>query len=132
MTEEALSFVRSGAGDARLPVRRRAFMRYLGERHEIVVVLPDEPLTGVEPARLRRAFEDSYFQQFGRTIAKLDVEALSWSVIVQTAGAEVRLAEAVRPTPLAGNSVARALLDPGTGERINALIVRRDQLPVGT
>jgi N-methylhydantoinase A len=132
MTEEALSFVRSGSGDAPLTVRRRAFMRYLGQRHEIVVVLPDQPLTAAEPARLRRAFEESYFQQFGRTIAKLDVEALSWSVIVQTAGAEVRLAEAVRPTPLAGNSVARALLDPGTGERINALIVRRDQLPVGT
>jgi N-methylhydantoinase A len=132
MTEEARSFVRSGSSDAPLTVRRRAFMRYLGQRHEIVVVLPDEPLTGVEPARLRQAFEDSYFQQFGRTIAKLDVEALSWSVIVQTAGAEARLAETVRPTPFAGNSVARALLDPGTGERINALIVRRDKLPVGT
>jgi N-methylhydantoinase A len=131
MTEEARSFVQSGSGDAPLTVRRRAFMRYLGQRHEIVVVLPDEPLTGVEPARLRQAFEDSYFQQFGRTIAKLDVEALSWSVIVQTAGAEARLAEAVRPTPLASNSAARALLDPGTGERINALVVRRDELPVG-
>jgi len=131
MTEEAHNFVRIGAPNAALTIRRRAFMRYLGQRHEIIVALPDKPLASVDHAQLRQSFEESYHLQFGRTIPKLEIEVLSWSVIVETVAADVGVAKPVRETPFLGEVTARPLLDPGTGERINARTVRRNELPIG-
>jgi N-methylhydantoinase A len=131
MSEEATAFVRAGAPNAALGVRRRAFMRYLGQRHEIIVTLPDEPLASVSPVQLRQSFEDSYRRQFGRTIPRLEIEALSWSVIVETSGSEARAAKPVRDVSFGGNVAVRSLLDPGTGARIDARIIPRSELPIG-
>jgi N-methylhydantoinase A len=133
MTDEARNFVRIGAPGAALTVRRRAFMRYVGQRHEIIVPLPDEPLVTVDPARLRATFEESYRRQFSRVIPKLEIEALSWSVIVETAGSDVQPARRVLDVALADATLARTrpLLDPGTGHSVDARIIRRDDLAIG-
>lgn len=131
MTEEASQFVRLGAPGDVLSVRRRTFMRYLGQRHEIIVPLPPEPLSSVDPARLRQTFEESYQRQFSRIIPKLEIEALSWSVIVETSGSDVQPAQSVRETAFAGKLPTRALLDPGTGDRIDSRVVRRESLSIG-
>jgi len=127
--------VRAGAPNEALTTRRRAFMRYVGQRHEIIVALPDAPLAAVDPAALRASFEASYHQQFGRTIPKLEIEVLSWSVIVETAGAEARAAVPVRDVPVEergdGARRVRQLLDPGSGKRIDARIVTRSALAPG-
>jgi N-methylhydantoinase A len=134
MIDEARNFVRIGAPDAALLVQRRAFMRYVGQRHEILVPLPDEALVTVDLARLRTTFEESYRRQFSRVIPKLEIEALSWSVIVETAGSEVRPAKPVAEIALADTELSRTrpLLDPGTGHSVDARIVRRDDLEIGT
>ena len=44
MRREAEAVVRSGAPDARLDVRRVAFMRYRGQGHEIEISLPGQAL----------------------------------------------------------------------------------------
>ena len=131
MSEDACAFVRAGAPHAELATRRRAFMRYVGQRHEIIVRLPDAPLASIDPAVLRGSFEESYLRQFGRTIPKLEIEVLSWSVIVETAGAEARAATPVRDVPVDGALAVRQLLDPGVGTRIDARIVARSALPIG-
>ena len=59
MREEALEVVRAGAGDAPLVEPRSAFMRYVGQGHEIVVALPARALTEADAAVLREAFEGS-------------------------------------------------------------------------
>jgi N-methylhydantoinase A len=60
----------------------RASMRYVGQGHEVeVAVALDRPLDG---AGLARAFEDTYRAQYTRTIAGLEVEALTWLLTLTT------------------------------------------------
>ncbi len=132
MTKEATGFVRRGVPKAELKVRRRCSMRYLGQRHEISVPIPDAPLASIDPAALRLAFEATYHRQFGRTIPKLEIEALAWSVVVGTPEAEALPVPTVTETAFTGNSGSRSLLMPGVAERVEAKVVQRDDLVPGT
>ena len=131
MTEEARGFVRAGAPGVALSVRRRAFMRYLGQRHEILVRLPEGQIAAVDTAQLRATFEESYRRQFGRIIPKLEIEVLSWSVIVETAGSEVRPAQPVHEAAVSGDVRNKPLLDPETAERIQSRVFQRSELAPG-
>jgi N-methylhydantoinase A len=132
MTAETLSFVARGARGSAITVRRRAYMRYLGQRHEIIVPLPDVPLAEVDSGRLRASFEESYAQQFGRTIPKLEIEAIGWSVVATTPDAEICTAVPVREVVFAGKRSVCMLRDPGTGLPIDATVVKRRDLMPGT
>ncbi|AEC21277.1 Hydantoin utilization protein A [Pusillimonas sp. T7-7] len=84
MEDEASALVRQGAPHEALIVRHHAYMRYVGQGHEIAITLPDKNLHGLDAARLSQAFEASYIQLFGRTIPGAEVEILTWSVLVAT------------------------------------------------
>ncbi|WP_164938223.1 hydantoinase B/oxoprolinase family protein [Bradyrhizobium guangxiense] len=81
---------------AELVERCVAHMRYVGQGHEISVVLPDrsKPLTGTV---LREWFEDLYGRLFTRFIPGAAIEVLSWSVTVSTTR------KSVEPTALIWN-----------------------------
>ena len=49
--------MRAGAGSASLIEPRAAFMRYVGQGHEIVVPLPARDLVAGDAALLREAFQ---------------------------------------------------------------------------
>ncbi len=55
-----------------------AFMRYVGQGHEVEVAIPD----GEAPARerLRELFETAYAAIFARRLPRQDIEILSWRV----------------------------------------------------
>ena len=57
-------------------------MRYRGQGHEIAVPLPAEAL---DAAALRAGFDAAYAALFGRTIPRLEVEALTWTLSLATA-----------------------------------------------
>lgn len=57
---------------------RRAYMRYVGQGFEIAVDVGDGTVEG-----LRRAFDAAYRQLYGRLIPGLDVEVLSWTLILR-------------------------------------------------
>ncbi len=97
MSHEAGRIVRRGAADATLVETRQADMRYVGQGHELVVDLPPRKLTAGDPSALRAAFEHLYEQNYGLTIPRLDIEALTWSVTVSTTRQETETATA--PTP---------------------------------
>ena len=127
MRAEAAAVVGSGAPGAETTERAHAYMRYVGQGHEIGVELPrgvvaardseagreansaadSEVNSEVNPeadseadsdpaaeseaapgpvAALRAAFDHAYEQVYGRTIPGLDIEVLSWTLVVSAPG----------------------------------------------
>ena len=99
MREEARGVVAAGAGvgpeagsedGGGLEEVRHAYMRYVGQGHEIVVPLPVRPLAAGDGETLAEAFDSEYARLYGRTIPGQEREVLSWTLTV-TAG---------KPTPV--------------------------------
>ena len=123
MRAEAAAVVGSGAPGAEMTERAHAYMRYVGQGHEIGVELPrgvvaardseasreagreansevnseadseadSDPAAESEAApgpvaALRAAFDHAYEQVYGRTIPGLDIEVLSWTLVVSAPG----------------------------------------------
>ena len=84
MATEAYAEVKRGAPDAELIERRYADMRYIGQGHEIQVMLPSRPVVAADRAAILRLFKDAYLKLFGRTIEDMPVEALTWNLEVST------------------------------------------------
>ncbi|WP_270933332.1 hydantoinase/oxoprolinase family protein [Falsiroseomonas oryzae] len=77
MRAEATAIVRAGEPDAPLEERWTVDLRYVGQGHELTVVIPAAPVTA---DTLRRLFVTQYAAQFGRAIPGLDVEAMGWAL----------------------------------------------------
>ena len=93
MRAEATAVVARGAPGAQTTERVRAYMRYVGQGHEIGVVVPPEVVAGTGSLDgdgsvdvLRRAFDDAYRAVYDRVIPGLDVEVLSWTLVVTAEG----------------------------------------------
>ena len=155
MREEAAAVVREGAPGAATSERAHAYMRYVGQGHEIGVELPREVVRGRDGtgsaakseeavAALRTAFDRAYKAVYGRTIPGLDVEVLSWTLAVSAPARSVEdVGESGRPADSAATDPA-ALRTPGppptawtdlfegTGEgTVRAAVHLRPELSVG-
>ena len=132
MRAEALAVVRAGAGSAPLIEPRSAFMRYVGQGHEIVVPLPARDLTPADAASLRDAFEREYVALFSRSIPHAEVEILTWSLTVSTeperAVATAGIATAADAPRIAGR---RRVFDPETGSSVEVPVYWRPDLVPG-
>ena len=104
MRGEAAAVVASGAPGAVTSARAHAYMRYVGQGHEIGVELPDSVVHGGAHAvsALKEAFDRAYETVYGRTIPGLDVEVLSWTLVVSAPGGDAF-------------ALARGGADAGTG-----------------
>ena len=85
MAEEAAAVVEPGRFGAAVTVTRTAFMRYVGQGHEIPVGLPDEPLAPDAGQTIRVAFDAEYARFYDRPVPGSDVEVLSYAVALATA-----------------------------------------------
>ena len=131
MTAAARALVEPGARGAPLFVRRMAFMRYVGQGHEITVVLPEHDLTAADVPELRRIFEAEYAAQFARIIPAAAIEVLNWSVLVST---EAKKPEAVASVPAAAApkpSGVRSIFDGRTEKKIDVPVYQRNAMPPG-
>ncbi len=131
MAREAHALVAPGAGGAPLTERRLAYMRYVGQGHEITVPLPVRGLTAQDAAALRDAFEREYAELFRRPIPGAAIEALSWSVLVTTAARRPQPTAAVaeqHPPPPNGT---RTVFDSRAGRGIEVPLHRREHLQPG-
>ena len=165
MREEAVAVVAEGAPGIATTERAHAYMRYVGQGHEIGVELPPEVMAGTaggasppgangragsdSAAALRAAFDRAYHAVYGRTIPGLDVEVLSWTLVV-SAPVRPPVAAATPAPDAAQTSAASAVLDPtqalpapspvaraklfdGTGDGVSSAAVHhRRALAVGT
>ena len=80
MGEEAQAVVRLGVPHADLHEQRVAYMRYVGQGHEVSVPLPLRALQPEDADTLQQAFDETYTQYYGRTIPDMDVEVLTWAL----------------------------------------------------
>ena len=80
MREEAEAVVRLGAPVDDLHEQRVAYMRYVGQGHEVSVPLPLRQLETRDAETLQQAFDETYTRFYGRTIPDMDVEVLTWAL----------------------------------------------------
>ena len=88
MREEATAVVEAGAPAQQLAQTQTAFMRYLGQGHEVGVEIPviveQTPLDESAGETLRAAFEREYHRLYERIIPGVEVEILTWTLLVST------------------------------------------------
>jgi N-methylhydantoinase A len=80
MRDEAASVVGAGA----TAEVRTAFMRYVGQGHEIAVALPARRLGRADAAAIRAAYDTEYTRVYDRPVPGSAVEVTSWSVKLAT------------------------------------------------
>ena len=134
MLSEARAVVEQGAPDAATVSTAQAYMRYVGQGHEIGVRIPDEIASDGEAggARLRQSFDAAYAELYGRTIPGLDVEVLSWTLMVSTITPPVIPLEAPQasPTPPTPTGTSE-LVEDGSGRSVKADVFSRSDLEPG-
>ena len=126
--KNAAAVVARATAGVDLTVTRKAFMRYVGQGHEIEVPLPsDEP---PHEADLRAAFEDAYRALYGRLVDDGAVEVLSWSVMVSAGAAATFIAS--RPAPDRTTPPSRRqVMNPETGLEEDIVVHPRATLMPG-
>jgi N-methylhydantoinase A len=131
LSAEARAVVVPGAGGKPVAETRGAFMRYVGQGHEILVSVPERDLVAADTAELRRRFEAAYAQLFARSIPGAEIEILSWSVVVGTAAE--RPARPAAPAPAAAPAPrgSRQVFEPGLGRAIAVPVYWRPDMAPG-
>ncbi len=82
MVAEALAVVEQGSFNAKLAHSRVAYMRYVGQGHEIPVPLPPRPLNEHDVPAIRAAYDTEYIRFYDRPVPGSDVEIMSYAVVV--------------------------------------------------
>ena len=84
MSRAAVEVVAAGSFGAPTRETRIAFMRYVGQGHEIPVPLPARTLRADDVAEIRAAYDREYSRFFDRPVPGSDVEIMSYAVLVAT------------------------------------------------
>ena len=132
MYAEAEEIVRRGEPEAVLTENRSALMRYRGQGHEIAVPLAAKTYRRDDAGELIAAFEETYRRLYSRIIPGVEVEVLSWVVLVS--GPAPVEAEAPPAAPAGRAAVParrRPVFDPETAEFVDVAIYERAALLPG-
>ena len=89
MRQEAEAAVAKGSFGAPTVETRTAYMRYVGQGHEIPVPLPNRVLEAADVALIRARYDEEYARFFDRPVPGSDVEIMSYAVVVTTVTAEI-------------------------------------------
>jgi N-methylhydantoinase A len=89
MRAEAEQVVAAGSFGAPSRETRIAYMRYVGQGHEIPVPMPNHRLLAQDVAALRAAYDTQYARFYDRPVPGSDVEIMSFAVIVATVPEDV-------------------------------------------
>jgi N-methylhydantoinase A len=131
MAAEANAIVAHGSFGAPTRQTRIAFMRYVGQGHEISVGLPARTLTQDDVAAIRAEYDTAYARFYDRPVPGSDVEILSYAVTVATiAEAPGNVAANVQPTP-ATSVRAQMVRDTASGEVAEWAVYDRASLAPG-
>jgi N-methylhydantoinase A len=132
MRAEAEHIVRLGEPNAALTETRSAFMRYRGQGHEIAVPVPVRTYRQEDGAELLAAFEDAYRRLYSRVIPGVEVEVLSWVLLLS---GPVPQPEAAASAPPAASQPEparrRNVFDSDSADFIEVAIYERAALQPG-
>ena len=132
MHAEAQAVVEQGSASTDLTETRHAYMRYVGQGHEIAVPLPVEDYGTDHAAAFRQAFGAAYTALYGRTIDGIDVEVLSWTLTITAAvekqeGLAIESRQEDAPVPTRQQS----FFDPASARRVDVPVFLREHLAPG-
>jgi len=135
MFDEAVAVVRQGSSAPDLAETRQAYMRYVGQGHEIAVNLPVGEYDDGHAAVFKQAFEEAYAKLYGRTIDGIEVEALSWTLTISAprrskAGRPFKSQQRKGATPVKPKKT-QSMFDPVATDRIDVPVYMREQLSPG-
>ena len=132
MEGEALDVVRSAAPSAPLEHTRGAFMRYVGQGHEILVPLPVRGLGPGDRDLVQRAFDEEYSRLYRRVIPEAEVEVLTWALTVSTVATRPDPVGEVEPRPAPAPLDHLRVPDLETGDEYDIPLFWRPDLGPGT
>jgi N-methylhydantoinase A len=132
MRQEAEAIVRLGEPDAPLSETRSAFMRYRGQGHEIAVPVPARAYREEDAVELLAAFEAAYRRLYSRVIPGVEVEVLSW-VLLLSGPVPQEDGQALPEPPRSSPAPARrrAVFDPDNADFVEVAIHERAALAPG-
>jgi N-methylhydantoinase A len=84
MAAEAREVVTQGSFGAPIVQSRLAYMRYVGQGHEIPVPLPSRALTDADVPLIRAEYDAQYTRYYDRPVPGSDVEIMSYAVLIAT------------------------------------------------
>ena len=132
MREEAVAVVKQGSSAPKLIETRQAYMRYVGQGHEIAVTLPVETYGAHHAGIFKDAFEAAYKQLYGRTIDGIEIEALSWTLTISAPIRKTVPKPSKQHSATAANAEkTQSLFDPALAKRVDAPVYFREQLTPG-
>jgi len=109
----------------------KADCRYVGQGHEIQVVIPVRKLADADGRKLKHAFESAYRKVYGLIIPNQPVEAITWSVTSTSPTPKVQVAAKTQkraaPKPLRN----RRIFDAAVGKLVNAPVYWRFTMKPG-
>jgi len=131
MRAETEAVVRLGAGDSALTETRTVSMRYRGQGHEVTVALPIRAFAPADAQLFLESFERAYRLLYGRTIPRLSLEAMSWSLSLAKSRALPERATDVAPSKRPAASRTRAIFDSDLGAFADVPVYARSELSPG-
>ena len=128
MQSEALPIVQAASTSGSLIETRQAYMRYVGQGHELAIHLPAGPYTKSHRERFTEAFERTYANLYGHRIEGVDIETLSWTLMVSEPITQSLKSASLEPSaPL--NAIGKySVFDPETATRLDVPVYLREQL----
>jgi N-methylhydantoinase A len=131
MQTEAAEVVEQGRFGSSLTETRIAFMRYVGQGHEIPVPLPIEKLSDADVAAIRMAYDREYARFFARAVPGSDIEIMSYAVVLTTTTPEIEAAPQLTSFTTATSVRSRLVRDTTTAAMIHWAIFERAELAIG-
>lgn len=132
MEAEAREIVTPGAPGATFEVLREVDLRYIGQGHELTIVVPHGAVGDGHMRGLIAGFETQYRAHYGLTIPDMAVEAITWSVTVASKPEETTAATVSTGGRANGEPVGvRTLFEPLRGESAEIAEYWRDDLSPG-
>jgi len=133
MAEEGRGVLeRSGLSAEQISYKRSTDMRYVGQGHEVAVMLPDGVLSAEHLSRISKLFNDAYRALYGREGPDVPLEVINWRVVASGPRPELNLKLPTnrRREGNARRGFRRAYF-PEPGEYIETAVYDRYALDVG-
>lgn len=132
MAREADEVVAQGSFGAPTTQTRIAFMRYVGQGHEIPVPLPVRKLTQADVSDVRAVYDAEYTRFYDRPVPGSDVEIMSYAVLVATVpDADSAVAGHMPAATVPAAPRTQMVRDTTTGEVASWAVYDRSTLPLG-
>jgi len=131
MRDEARAVVDQCRFDSSITESRIAFMRYVGQGHEIPVPLPNRDLARADVSSILAAYEEEYAKFFDRPVPGSDVEVMSYAVVLAATTEKVTTAQRDMVVQDATAVRSQLVRDTSNGETTDWAVYDRAAMAVG-